>query len=265
MELFVVSAFLETAAPCPPAVSRLKRDVGHLAGTRVYPFGICIECLVRLELRRLSQTRIDPLPRLGGIMCTEHFAAPDARPTPLLAGQRTPLEEPTAPYHICLIHDNQVPEICSWIRSASELTMVSDQRDGSLTPPTLREWIARSEAGLVLCRPDGPIAFCTLSKSELPYVPCHCIEVCHLIVAPPCRRLFDASRLLDGARRFAWRIGMAWLYGRVAPGNLPAIALARFKKMSEVTDQEPWLLPGYLWFKISALCDAPKTLQGESE
>ena len=180
-----------------------------------------------------------------------NIRSPQAHDTRLRT-RELPLRRLAGPRHVRSVQLRDLPVICQWIKTKEELLLVSSDVADELDASILQGWLNVSEMALVLCgyQDELPLAFCTLTSREAPQIPSNAIEICHLIVAPERRYLFEASRIVSEAFARAAILGAKWVYGRIVPHNVHALALAKFKRMGEVTGSEDRLVPGFRWFKI---------------
>lgn len=144
-------------------------------------------------------------------------------------------------------------EVCSWVTTTAALQLVSSEFADSLTPEILSQWVTKAHTCLVVSNEttNKAVGFCTLSYMELPKLPSHYIELCHLIVDPRFKYLFIGPRLCRAAKVIAFNLGYQYLCGRVVPTNRYALALARLQRFQEFTNEESWTIPGFRWFRFA--------------
>lgn len=154
--------------------------------------------------------------------------------------------------------NNEKERICSWVSTRRSLQLVSGDDGDRLTISILNRWLKMSAASFVVLRSpqNVPVAFCTLSRSELPGIPEPYIEICHLVVDPTYRRLSIGSHIVKAAVEFAAHSGYSYVCGRVVRSNSFAIRLANYLHAENITKSEDWLLPDCIWFRFTCLTHA---------
>lgn len=171
-------------------------------------------------------------------------------------------EDPTVvvrcPESSLQLRNDEKHRICSWVPTRRSLQLVSGDDGDQLTISILNRWLKMSSASFVVLRSpqNVPVAFCTLSRSELPGIPEPYIEICHLVVDPTFRRLSIGSHIVKAAVEFAAQSGYSYVCGRVVRSNSYAIRLANYLHAENITKSEDWVLPDFIWFRFTCLTHA---------
>ncbi|MCK4763408.1 MAG: GNAT family N-acetyltransferase [Candidatus Aminicenantes bacterium] len=149
------------------------------------------------------------------------------------------------------ILSQDIPKICSWVKTRKALRMVSGDNGDCLTPNILQKWLENSLENLVLIEigSDQPIGFCTISISEIECLPAGCVELCHLIIDPKKRRAFSiGKRLCRAVKEKASTFGFSYIVGRVVPWNGYAKVLAEREGFTEIKDLPLWAPDAFHWY-----------------
>lgn len=143
--------------------------------------------------------------------------------------------------------------VCSWVKNHEALSLVSGDKADYLTPNILTKWINKAKISLVIYKEfvNEPVGFCTLSCSEVDYIPTSYIEICHLIINPTYRYMFIGSRLVREAVSIARKRGFRFICGRVIHTNRYGLVLAKKQRFEEFSNCEAWTPPGFRWFRLN--------------
>lgn len=142
-------------------------------------------------------------------------------------------------------------EVCLWVRTRQEMSLIGSEPGDRLTREVLRRWISRGLPLVVSAGDDGPaLGFCTLSTSESIGLPSGHIELCHVVVGPASRYAPVVFRLFDAARRLADENGYCTVVGRVVPSNTRMLVVAGFKGCRRFEKIPHWAEPGFVWLQM---------------
>jgi len=125
------------------------------------------------------------------------------------------------------LSDNHIKEICGWITKAGELPLISGELTSKLTPEVLKSWLSDSKETLVKYKGDKIIGLATLSCSEAEMNDDE-VELCHCIVHPDYRRLYNGTVLISKLMSEAKKNGYNFVIGRVNVHNIMGHGLLAF-------------------------------------
>lgn len=131
------------------------------------------------------------------------------------------------PITIDVFRHSDISEICSWVLTAEQLRMVSDDVAGGLRGDILLKWASRSTHAVTMRYKGEAVGFCTLTDAEYDYPRGH-VEVCHLVVDPKYRRRYFGTTLLNYMRILSAHCGYKVLHGRVVPSNAGSLAFTEY-------------------------------------
>ena len=143
------------------------------------------------------------------------------------------------------------PQICSWVPTQQDLSMISSDVGPGLNARLLDDWIKDSLGGFVLKFKERPIAFAVASCNESRLPPGVC-EICHLVVAPEHRRRYHGSFVLNWLARVIVGSGYRAVVARVCVQNDPALQLMTYVRWLEVTGKMEWAARPFHWFQSPA-------------
>ena len=120
----------------------------------------------------------------------------------------------------------QLAYISEWISASGELPLISGNKKNHLSHLELGSWIKSSFQCVIVLHNEEIIGIATLSISEAE-LPSDAIEICHCIVHPKFRRLYNGSSLVINLTAFAKQNGFSRIVGRVVKTNLVGFALLK--------------------------------------
>jgi ribosomal protein S18 acetylase RimI-like enzyme len=108
--------------------------------------------------------------------------------------------------------------VADWITKSGELPIISGSTGQLLSLGELQIWFESATQGIIAKHNGEIIGIATLTKEEAP-IPNDALEICHCIVHPNYRRLYNGSSLIIRLTAFAKQNGFNRVVGRVAKSN----------------------------------------------
>lgn len=141
-----------------------------------------------------------------------------------------------------------LPFVASWITETGELPIISGFKKNILTSNELSEWFDSSAYNIIIKNQGKIVALATLSLSEAS-LPADCIEVCHTIVAPQYRRLYNGADMILHLSSIAKQMGYKRIVGRVSNTNIPGRLLLKYLRWQVLVDENYSNDPTVTWFQ----------------
>lgn len=112
----------------------------------------------------------------------------------------------------------QLAFVANWITESGELPLISGSTGKELLPDELKFWFESAIQGIIVEHEGKIIGIATLTRAEAP-IPQDAVELCHCIVHPNYRRLYNGSSMIILLSAFAKQNGYRKVVGRVAKSN----------------------------------------------
>lgn len=141
-----------------------------------------------------------------------------------------------------------LPFVASWITETGELPIISGFKKNILSSNELNEWFDSAAHNIVIKHQGKIIGLATLSLSEAT-LPADSIEVCHTIVAPKYRRLYNGADMILHLCSIAKQIGYKKVVGRVTKSNTPGRMLLKYLRWQELVEENYSNDPTVTWFQ----------------
>ncbi len=132
---------------------------------------------------------------------------------------------------------DQIKDVANWITQSGELRMISGLSCPRLSEDELEQWFQSALQAVVVVTDRKVIGIATLSRSEVD-LPTASIEICHCIVHPYFRRVYNGSTLVTVLSAYAKRLGYKTVVGRVLRSNTVGFAL--LKSLHWNVSQKPY-------------------------
>ncbi len=132
--------------------------------------------------------------------------------------------------------DQEIKQLCDWISDSKELPNISSNKESVLAQEQLMGWLEESVAYAIVRERDSIIGFCTLTRAEEKNLKLNTIEICHLIVHPDYRKIYNGSGMLLALIDEAEYKNYENIVGRVVKGNTAGEGLMMHLNWEPITN-----------------------------
>ncbi|MBK8564449.1 MAG: GNAT family N-acetyltransferase [Saprospiraceae bacterium] len=125
--------------------------------------------------------------------------------------------------------------VAKWITNSGELPLISSAKECFLAPNEIMTWLNDAFEYAVVSFGDEIVGIATLTTKEAD-IPNDSIEICHCIVQPIYRRLYNGSKIILELTACAKKAGYRKVVGRVAVANRVGYQFLEFQNWKETPD-----------------------------
>lgn len=144
----------------------------------------------------------------------------------------------TSTSHIRVFRNGDTSVICSWVKTAADLLLISGNYAPQLTPDILQQWVEKADEAFVLEHDYAVRGFTTLGTTEWTF-PEKTVEVGHLVIDPAHRHHGFGLLLLHEVTEIA-RKSYERVVGRIVPTNMEIRQLLDKASWVDITGSETW-------------------------